>query len=341
MTRSMSRAAGAIAHGARGRLLAYSALVAAAWAGAALAQPANVHRVGYLIVASATEQAHLTRAFEEAMRELGYVEGRNVVYERRYADGRTERLPALAAALVSLKPDVIVTGANPVVDAVRDATTTIPVVMTTGRDAVGAGYVASYARPGRNITGLVTDPAPEAIGKHVEILRELLPGARRVALLWNPVPSGAGTYRAAAAAAAARAGLALHVVELRSRDGLDQAFAEIARERVDAVWVLPDPLAYTGRVDVVRLIRQHRLPSIFWQREFVDEGGLVAYGSNVAQNFRRAASFVDRILKGARPGDLPIEQPTRFELVVNAKTAAMLATPLPRAILLRADEVIG
>ena len=306
----------------------------------AFAQPAKLHRVGYLIVASADEQAHLTRAFEDAMRELGYVEGRNVAYERRYADGRPERLPALAAELVALKPDVIVTGANPVVDAARRATTTVPIVMTTGRDAVAAGYVASYSRPGGNITGLVTDPSPEAIGKHVELFREIVPRAKRLALLWNPVPSGASTYRAAAESAAAGAGMTLHVVELRSRDALEQAFAAIARERVDGVWVLPDPLAYTGRATVVRLVREHRLPSVYWQREFVDLGGLVSYGSNVAHNFRRAASYVDRILKGAKPGDLPVEQPTRFELVVNPKAAAELGLSIPASLMQRADDVV-
>ena len=309
-------------------------------AGPGLAQPAKVHRVGMLIVASAEEQRHLTRAFEEAMRDLGYVEGRNVVYERRFADGRPERLPALAAELVALRPDVIVTGANPVIDAVRKATTTVPVVMTTGRDAVAAGYVASYARPGANITGLVTDPSPAAIGKSLEHFREIVPRAKRMALLWNPVPSGAATYRAAAEAAAAAAGMSLHVVELRSRDALPDAFAQIARERVDGVWVLPDPLVYTGRAAVVRLVREHRLPSVYWQREFVDIGGLVSYGSNVAQNFRRTASYVDRILKGARPGDLPVEQPTRFELVVNPAAAAELGLAVPASLLQRADDVV-
>jgi len=323
------------------RLARAAMVVVLAFAAAgADAQPAKVHRVGYLIVASAEEQRHLTRAFEDAMRELGYVEGRNVNYDRRFAEGRPERLPALAAELVALRPDVIVTGANPVIDSIRKATTTIPVVMTTGRDAVAAGYVESYARPGGNITGLVTDPSPEAIGKDLEIFREIVPRARRVALLWNPVPSGAATYRAAAEAAAAAAGIALHVVELRAREALDRAFAEIARERVDGVWVLPDPLAYTGRATVVRLVKEHRLPSVFWQREFVDEGGLVSYGSNVAQNFRRTASYVDRILRGARPGDLPVEQPTRFELVVNPIAAAALGLSIPASLMQRADDVV-
>jgi putative tryptophan/tyrosine transport system substrate-binding protein len=315
-------------------------LLAGLLAGTVAAQPVKVHRVGYLIVASSEEQRHLTDAFEDAMRELGYVEGRNVVYLRRFADGKPERLAALAAELAAMKPDVIVTGANPVIDAVRAATTSIPVVMTTGRDVVRAGYVASYARPGGNITGLVTDPSPEAIGKGLEAFLEIVPRAKRVALLWNPVPSGAATYRSAAEAAAARSGITLHVVELRSREALEQAFAGMARERVDGVWVLPDPLAYTGRATVVRLTGQHRLPSVFWQREFVDQGGLVSYGSNVAQNFRRTASYVDRILKGARPGDLAVEQPSRFELVVNAKTAALLGLAIPPSLLQRADVVV-
>jgi len=306
-------------------------------ADATLAQPAKPRRVGYLVVASAEEQRHLTRAFEEGMRELGYVEGRDVVYERRFANGKPERLPALAAELVGLAPDAIVTGANPVVDAVRKVTKTVPIVMTTSRDVVSAGYAGSYARPGGNITGLVTDPSPEAIGKGLEAFREIAPQAKRLALLWNPAPSGAATYRAAAEAAAARSGIALHVVQLPSRDALEQAFAEMARERVDGVWVLPDPLTYTGRATVIRLVNHYRLPSVFWQREFVDAGGLVSYGSSVEANFRRAASFVDRILKGAHPGNLPIEQPSRFDLVVNPDAAAALGLTIPLSLMQRAE----
>jgi len=315
-------------------------VIAAAGVDTTLAQPPKPRRVGYIVVASEAEQVRLTRTFEDAMRELGYVEGRDVVYERRFADGKPESLPALAAELVELKPDVIVSGANPVVDALRRATTTIPIVMSTSRDAVRAGYVESYARPGGHVTGLVTDPSPEAIGKGLEAFREIVPRARRVGLLWNPAPSGAATYRAAAEAAASRSGITLHVVELRSRDALEQAFAEMARERVDGVWVLPDPLAYTGRATVVRLARQYRLPSVFWQREFVDAGGLVSYGSSVEANFRRAAAYVDRILKGARPGDLPIEQPSRFELVVNTGAAEALGLAIPASLMLRADDVV-
>jgi putative ABC transport system substrate-binding protein len=316
------------------------AAIAVAGTAAAFAQQAKPRRVGYIVVASAAEQRELTHAFEDAMRELGYVEGRDVVFVRRFADGKPERLPALAAELVAAEPDVIVSGANPVVDALRRATTTIPIVMSTSRDAVTAGYAESYARPGGNITGLVTDPSPEAIGKGLEAFLEIAPRAKRLALLWNPVPSGAATYRAAAEAAAARSGITLHVVELRSRDALEQAFADMARARVDGVWVLPDPLAYTGRASVVRLLRQHRLPSVFWQREFVDAGGLVSYGSSVEQNFRRAAAYVDRILKGARPGDLPIEQPARFELVVNRGAAEALGLAIPASLMQRVDDVI-
>ena len=316
-------------------------VVAAAGASEARAQAtARPFRVGYIVVATPEEQAHLTRALEDGMRDLGYVEGRNVVYERRFAHGDTRRLPALAADLVRLGPDVIVTGANPVIEAVRRATTTIPVVMGISRDPVGAGFVASYARPGGNVTGLASDPVPDVLGKDLEIFREIVPRAQRLALLWNPLPAGADTYRKAAENAARSLGVALQVVEVRARDDLEPAFDAIARDRVDGVWVLPDPLAFTARRQVVALAAKHRLPAVYWQREFVDGGGLVSYGSNVASAFRRAAWYVDRILKGANAGDLAVEQAATFELVVNAGTARTLGLAVPQSLLLRADEVI-
>jgi len=301
---------------------------------------AKVFRVGYIVVATPEEQAHLTRALEDGMRELGYVEGRNVVYERRFAHGDARRLPELAAELVKLGPDVIVTGANPVIEAVRRATTTLPVVMGISRDPVGAGFVASYARPGGNVKGLASDPVPDVLGKDLEIFREIVPRAQRVALLWNPLPAGADTYRKAAENAARSLGVALQVVEVRARDDLEPAFDAIARDRVDGVWVLPDPLAFTARRQVVALAAKHRLPAVYWQREFVDGGGLVSYGSNVASAFRRAAWYVDRILKGAKAGDLAVEQAAKFELVVNAGTARTLGLTVPQSLLLRADDVI-
>ena len=309
--------------------------------GAARAQaPAKVYRVGYIVVASAKEQAHLTRAFEDGMRELGYVEGRNVVYERRFADGDQGRLPELAAELVKRDVDVIVTGANPVIAVVKRATTTIPVVMGISRDPVGAGFIASYARPGGNITGLAADPMPDVLGKDLEVFKEILPRAQRVALLWNPVPPGADTYRSVAETAARRLGVAMQIVEVRERNDLEAAFDAMVRERADGVWVLPDPLTFTARRQVVALSMKHRLPSVYWQREYVDSGGLVSYGSSVATAFRRAAWYVDRILKGAKPGDLAVEQAAKFELVVNLGTAKALGLVIPQSLLLRADEVI-
>jgi putative tryptophan/tyrosine transport system substrate-binding protein len=308
---------------------------------AARAQPpAKVYRIGYIVFASPEEQTHMTKAFEEGMRELGYAEGRNVVFERRFAYGKQERLPELAAELVKLGVDVIVTGANPVIAAVKQATTTIPVVMSISRDAVAAGFVASYARPGGNITGLASDPTPEVLGKDLEIFKDVVPRAQRVALLWNPLPPGADTYRMAAESVARRLGIALQVVEVRGRNELEAAFSVMVRERADGVWVLPDPLTFTARNQVVALAAKHRLPAVYWQREYVDSGGLISYGSNVADQFRRAASYVDRILKGAKPGDLPVEQAAKFELVVNLKTAKSLGLTIPQSLLLRANDVI-
>ena len=322
-------------------LVAGAFVVATASAGEPRAQgAARVFRVGTIVVATPEEQAHLTRAFEDAMRELGYVEGRNVVYERRFAHGDASRLPGLAEELVRLGPDVIVTGANPVIESVRRATTTIPIVMGISRDPVGAGFVASAARPGGNVTGLASDPAPDVLGKDIEIFREIVPHARRVALLWNPAPPGAETYRRAAESAARRLGIVLRIVEVRGRDELESAFDAMVRDRADGVWVLPDPLVFTARRQVVALAAKHRLPAVYWQREFVDAGGLVSYGSNVAAAFRRAASYVDRILRGAKPGDLAVEQAATFELVVNAGTARTLGLTIPQPLLLRADAVI-
>jgi putative ABC transport system substrate-binding protein len=301
---------------------------------------ANPYRVGYIVVASAEEQAHLTKAFEDGMRELGYVEGRNVVFERRFADGDPARLPELAADLVERKPDVIVTGANPVIGVIQRTTTTIPVVMGISRDPVGSGFIGSHARPGGNITGLAADPVPEVLGKDLEIFKEVVPRAKRVALLWNPVPPGADTYRRVAENAARQLGVAMQVVPVRRRNELDAAFEAMVREHADGVWVLPDPLTFTARKQVVSLAARHRLPAVYWQREYVDSGGLISYGANVAAHFRRAAWYVDRILNGARPEDLAVEQATKFELVINLKTARSLGLTIPPALLLRADDVI-
>jgi putative ABC transport system substrate-binding protein len=302
--------------------------------------PEKVYRIGYIQTATPDEQAHLTKAFEEGLRELGYVEGRNSVFERRFAWGKQERLPELAAELVKLNVDVIVTGANPVIAAVKKATTTIPVVMAASRDPVGSGFIASLARPGGNITGLTSDPSPEFHGKRLELLKAAVPRASRVALLWNPVPPSAETYRKIVEDAALKLGMTVQVVEVRGRDEFEGAFAAIVRGRADAVVVDSDPVFFTARSQIVQLAMKHQLPAVYQAREFVEIGGLMSYGDNVAYRFRRAAVYVDKILKGTKPGELPVEQATKFELVLNLKTARQLGVTLPSSILLRTDDVI-
>ena len=314
-------------------------LLAAAF-GAAAQTPEKVYRIGYIQTATPEEQRHLTKAFEEALKELGYVESRNVVFERRFARGKQERLPELAAELVSLNVDVIVTGANPVVAAVKQATATVPVVMAASRDPVGSGFIASLARPGGNITGLTSDPSPAIHAKRLELLKAAVPRATRIALLWNPVTPSAATYRNVVEDAARAMGMTVQVVEVRRRDEFEAVFAAIAQARADAVVIDSDPLFFTARAQVVELAAKHRLPVVYQAREFVDLGGLMSYGDNVADRFRRSAVYVDKILKGAKPGELPVEQSTKFELVINLKAAQQLGLSLPTSLLLRADSVV-
>jgi putative tryptophan/tyrosine transport system substrate-binding protein len=305
------------------------------------AQPrAKVYRIGYIQTATVEEQEHLTRVFEDALRELGYVEGRNVVFERRFAGGAQNRLPDLAAELVRLNVDVIVTGGNPVIAAVKQATATIPVVMATSRDPVGSGFIATLARPEHNITGMTSDPTPEVQGKRLELLKEAVPRAARVALLWNPAPPGADTYRRELEKAARRLGVSMRPVEARGRSEFESAFAAMARDGADAVVVLPDPVFFTARKQIVDLATKYRLPSVYHAREVVKIGGLMSYGVSLADQFQRAAFYVDKILKGTKPADLPVEQATRFELVINLKTAKALGLTLPPSLLQRADHVI-
>jgi putative ABC transport system substrate-binding protein len=300
----------------------------------------KVYRVGLIVTAARNTMEHLVKAFDEGMRELGYEEGRNVVFERRFADGKQERLAVLAAELVRLKVDVIVTGSNPVIDAVKKATATIPVVMAVSRDPVGAGFIASLSRPGGNITGLTNDAAPDILGKNLELLKEAAPRASRMAFLWNPVPSSAGTYRSAAQSSAQKLSVRLQSVEARSGNDLENAFAAMARERADGVVVLADPVFFSARNQLVLLAAKHRLPAMYGLREYAEAGGLMSYGPNIAYQLRRAAVYVDKILKGVKPADLPVEQPTKFELVINLKTAKALGLTIPQSLLLRADEVI-
>ena len=308
---------------------------------AAEAQPtAKLYRIGVIVTATPNETGHLIKALNEGLRELGYVEGRNIVFERRFAEGRQERLPALAAELVQLKVDVLVTGSNPVIAAVKQATATIPVVMAVSRDPVGAKFIASLARPGGNITGLANDATPEIIGKNLELLKEAVPRISRVAFLWNPVPPGATTSKNAVEGAARNLGLTLQSVEVRRRNDFEGAFAAIARERADGVVVAQDPITLDSRNHIATRAARSRLPAVYGVREFAEVGGLMSYGPNIADQFRRAAFYVDRILKGAKPGELPVEQATKFELVINLKTAKALGLTIPPSLLARADQVI-
>ena len=300
----------------------------------------KVYRVGYIQTATPDEQEQLTKAFDEGLRELGYVEGRNIVVERRFAWGKQERLPGLAVELVRLNVDVIVTGGNPVIAAVKQATATIPIVMGASRDPVGAGFIASLARRGGNITGLTNDTGLEIVGKYLELLKEVVPNASHVALLLNPIPPGAANYRKATEIAAKNLGVSLQIVEARGRDEFEGAFATMARERADAVVVQSDPIFFTARKQIVDLATKYRLPAVFHAREFVEIGGLMSYGGSLDYQFRRAAAYVDKILKGAKPGDLAVEQTAKIDFVINLRTAKAIGAVIPQSLLLRADEVI-
>jgi len=302
-------------------------------------QAGKVYRIG--ILHSAARESERIKALEEGLRELGYVEGRNLVIEHRFADVKLERLGELATDLVRLKVDVIVTAINPTTLAAKQATTTIPIVMTTGVDPVAAGLVASLARPGGNVTGLTFDVDPEAIAaKRLELLKELAPRASRMAAIWNPTYAPNTPRMKGIEDAARKLGVTLVSVLVREPGDFDGAFATIVRERARAFLVLTDPLMFSHFARLADLAAKNRLPGIYALREAVNAGGLISYAANLVDLYRRAALFVDKIIKGAKPADLPIEQPTKFELVINMKTAKALGLTIPQSLLVRADEVI-
>jgi ABC-type uncharacterized transport system substrate-binding protein len=306
---------------------------------AADAQPAGkIPRIGILRQGSPPDP--LVEAFRQGLRELGYVEDRNISIEYRWTEGRDERLPDLAADLVRLKVDIIVTSGSGSLAAKR-ATTTIPIVMQVSIDPVGSGLVASLARPGGNITGMAT-LTEDMPGKWLELLKELLPQVSRVAVLFDTTsPSSAAQQLKASEAAASTLGLRLHTLKVRDPDDLGAAFAEAQRSRAEGLIIFGSAFIFANRTRLVELAAKHRLPTIYDQRAFiVGPGGLVSYGPNIQDLFRRAATFVDKILKGAKPADLPVEQPTKFELVINLKAAKTLGLTIPPSVLARADEVI-
>jgi putative ABC transport system substrate-binding protein len=304
-------------------------------------QPANVFRIGILgtYPPTAPEFAHLWESFARGMQDLGYIEGQNLVVERRFMEGKAERLPELAAELVSLNVRVIVAGGQPPPVAAKRATSTIPIVMTNFSDPVGLGLVTNLARPGGNITGLALLTV-ELVTKQLQLLTQAVPTVTHVALLTNPSNPGAALQRRDAQTAARALGLQLQILEAQRLDEFAAAFDAMTRQRAGAVLLPGDSVLYFYRKQIADLAIKNRLPALFAPREFAEAGGFMAYGANIADLYRRAASYVDRILKGANPGDLSIEQPTKFELVINARTAKALGIIMPQSLLQRADEVI-
>jgi len=304
-------------------------------------QATKVARIGSLL-SNRAANPHLHEAFGQGLRDLGYVEGRNVAIEIRSAEGKLERLPALAAELVALKVDVIVAGGTLAAVAAKQATKTIPIVFVAAADPVTSGLVTSLARPGGNVTGLSV-LSPELVSKTLEQLKQAVPGVSRVAVLWQPGGLGERTDKdmLKGVEVAARAlGVRLQFVEARGPADFDRAFSDMTRARAGALTVLASNMLLGERRRLVDLAAENRLPTAFPWREGVDAGALMSYGPDLADSFRRAATYVDKILKGAKPADLPIEQPTKFELVINLKTAKALGLTIPRAVLGRADEVI-
>ena len=315
-------------------------LLAAPLATAAAQSPEKVPQVGFLGPRTRADNAGFVDAFLQGLRELGWVEGKTIVIEYRWAEGRSDRLPDLAAELVRLKVDVILAGSTAVAVAAKNATGTIPIVMATGGDPVGLGLVASLARPGGNVTGLSFGVGADTVGKGLELLKETVPKVRRVAVLSNPAnPSQALAIKNVSVAARA-VGVQLQLLEARDPNEFDNAFAAMARERAEALLVVLDPFFGFHRARLSDLAAKNRLPAMYGSREYPEAGGLMSYNTDFRHNFRRSATYVDKILKGAKPADLPIEQPTKFELVINLKAAKVLGLIIPPSLLLRADQVI-
>ncbi|MDP2602426.1 MAG: ABC transporter substrate-binding protein [Deltaproteobacteria bacterium] len=301
-------------------------------------QPARSPRIGILLPPSASFNSARVEAFRQRLRELGYVEGKNIFFEYRYAEGKLERLPDLAAELVRLKVDVIVT-AGPAGPAAKKATATIPIVFATFADPVGSGIVSSLARPGGNITGLSL-MTPDLDGKRLELLKESFPKVTRVAFLWMPSGSMGNVPLKDMEAAAKALGVKLQSLEVRSLDDFESAFARAKRDGAQALITYPGPLINTQQRQVLDFAAKNRLPAMYPANEFVEAGGLMSYAPNYTDLFRRAADFVDKILKGAKPVDLPVEQPMRFEFIVNLKTAKQIGVTIEPNVLVRANKVI-
>ena len=302
-------------------------------------QPAKVPQIGYLNANFPSANPARIEAFREGLRDLGYVEGKNIVIEWRFAEGKLDRIPALAAELVRLKADIIITSGPPSTRAAKEATVTIPIVMGFDNDPVGNGFVASLARPGGNITGLAT-LAPELSGKRLELLKEIIPKLSRVAVFGTSTIPGNAQALIGTELAAGAFGVKIQYQDVPGPKDIETAFRAASKGHADGVLVLQSPVINSQRTHFADLAVKSRVPAIFPQSEFVDAGGLTYYGANTADLFRRAATYVDKILKGAKPADLPVEQPTKFELIINLKAAKQIGLTIPPNVLARADKVI-
>jgi putative ABC transport system substrate-binding protein len=303
------------------------------------AQPTKIPRIGYLTGNSPSTNAARIEAFRQGLRELGYVEGKNIIIEWRYAEGKADRLPALAAELVRVKVEVIVTTGPGPTRAAKEATTTIPIVMAQDPDPVGNGFVASLARPGGNITGLAT-LAPEISGKQLELLKETVSRLSRVAVLGTSTRPGNAQNLKETELAAGAFGVKLQYLDVLIPKDLETAFRAASKGRVDGVLVLQTPLLTSHRTQVIDLAVKNRLPAIYATAEWVEDGGFMSYAASGTDLFRRSATYVDKILKGAKPADLPVEQPKKFELIINLKAAKQIGLTIPPNVLARADKVI-
>ena len=306
---------------------------------AAAQQPKKVPRIGFLGATSPSTISARVEAFRQGLRELGYVEGKSIFIDWRFAEGKADRLPALAAELVRLKVDVIVTGAPQATRSAKQATVTVPIVMASDDDPVGSGFVSSLARPGGNITGSST-LSPEISGKQLEFLKEVLPKLSRVAVLGDAIRPGTPQALREINVAADGFGVQLQYLEVRGPKDIETAFRAASKERADAVLILASTVLFSQRRQVVDLAVKSRFPAIYNRPEYVEDGGLVFYGVSYTELYRRAATYVDKILKGTKPADLPIEQPRKFELWFNLKTAKQIGLTIPPNLLARADKVI-
>jgi putative tryptophan/tyrosine transport system substrate-binding protein len=324
----------------KAKILVYAlpALILAAIHIAEARQAKKVPRIGYLTAASASAMVPRANAFRQGLRELGYVEGKNILIEYQYADGKLDRLPALAAELVRLNVDIIVSGGPAATRPAREATSTIPIIMAQDGDPVGNGFVASLAQPGGNITGLST-VAPEMSGKRLELLKEIMPKLSRVAVFGNSSDPGNARVLKETELAAAAFGLKVQYIEVVSLADIETAFRSASKGRADAVLLIPNPILTPHRAMVADLAVKSRLPVIY-DTQYVEAGGLMTYGVNLPDLDRRAATYVDKILKGAKPADLPVEQPTKFEFIINLKAAKQIGLTIPPNVLARADKVL-